>query len=140
VFWSHYADSPNTPLYPFGFGLSYTTFTYDRLRVSAPAIDGNGQVQVTVTLTNGGGRAGVETVQLYIRDVVASATRPVKELKGFQRVALEPGESRDVTFTLGAADLAFYSANRRWEAEPGEFRVFVGGNSRDVLEGSFLLR
>jgi beta-glucosidase len=140
VFWSHYTDAPNSPLFPFGFGLSYTTFRYDNLRVSPSALDANGQVQVTVALANTGRRPGVEIVQLYIRDVVASATRPVKELKGFQRVELAAGQSRDVTFTLRPADLAFYTANRRWEAEAGEFKVFVGGSSRDVLEASFALR
>ncbi|HXE80400.1 MAG TPA: beta-glucosidase BglX [Vicinamibacterales bacterium] len=140
VFWSQYTDSPNSPLYPFGFGLSYTTFTYDRLRLSANELARDGRLDVTVTLTNSGRRAGVEVVQLYIRDLVASTTRPVKELKGFQRVELKPGESRDVTFTLTPADLAFFTANRRWEAEPGEFKVFVGGNSRDVLEASFVLK
>jgi beta-glucosidase len=140
VFWSHYTDAPNTPLFPFGFGLSYTTFTYERLRLDRTEMDRNGQLQVTVTVTNSGKRAGVEVVQLYTRDLVGSVTRPVKELKGFQRVELQPGESRDVTFTLRAADLAFYTASGRWEAEPGEFKVFVGTNSRDVTEAGFLLR
>ncbi len=140
VFWSHYTDAPNTPLFPFGFGLSYTTFTYDRLRLDRTEMDRNGQLQVTVTVTNSGKRAGAEIVQLYTRDLVGSVTRPVKELKGFQRVELQPGESRDVTFTLRAADLAFHTANGRWEAEPGEFRVFVGTNSRDVAEAGFALR
>jgi len=140
VYWSHYTDAPNTPLYPFGYGLSYTTFAYDQLRLSATELDRSGELQVTVSLTNTGERRGVEVAQLYIRDVVASATRPVKELKGFERVELQAGESRDVTFTLRPADLAFYSANERWEAEAGEFRVSVGGNSRDLLEASFVLR
>ena len=140
VFWSHYTDAPNTPLFPFGFGLSYTTFTYDRLRLDRTEMDRNGQVQVTVTVTNSGKRAGTEVVQLYTRDLVGSVTRPVRELKGFQRVELQPGESRDVTFTLRAADLAFHTADGRWEAEPGEFKVFVGPNSRDVTEAGFALR
>ena len=140
VFWSHYTDSPNTPLYPFGFGLSYTTFKYDNLRVDRREIDRNGQVQVTVSLTNAGNRPGIETVQLYVRDLVGSLTRPVKELKGFQRVEIAPGESREVRFTVTPADLAFHTANNRWEAEPGEFKVFVGGNSQDVLEAGFTLR
>jgi beta-glucosidase len=140
VFWSHYTDAPNTPLYPFGFGLSYTTFTYANLRVNRNEIDRTGQLRVTVTLTNSGTRTGAEIVQLYVRDLVGSVTRPVKELKGFQRVELPPGESRDVTFTLSAGDLAFYTAAGRWEAEPGEFKVFVGSNSRDVSEAGFTLR
>jgi beta-glucosidase len=140
VFWSHYTDAPNTPLYPFGFGLSYTSFKYDKLRLDRTEVDRSGQVQVTASVTNTGKRAGVETVQLYVRDVVGSLTRPVKELKGFQRVELAPGEARDVSFTLTTADLAFHTANNRWEAEPGEFKVFVGGNSRDVLESGFTLK
>ena len=140
VFWSHYTDAPNTPLYPFGFGLSYTTFAYEKLRLDRTDMDGNGQLQATVTVTNSGERAGVEIVQLYVRDLVGSVTRPVKELKGFQRIELQPGQSRDVTFTLNAADLAFYTASGRWEVEPGEFRVFVGTNSRDVSEATFTLR
>ena len=140
VFWSHYTDAPNTPLYPFGFGLSYTTFAYDKLRLDRTEMDRNGQLQATVTVRNSGERAGVEIVQLYVRDLVGSVTRPVKELKAFQRIELQPGQSRDVTFTLNAADLAFYTASGRWEAEPGEFRVFVGTNSRDVSEATFTLR
>jgi beta-glucosidase len=140
VFWSHYTDAPNTPLYPFGFGLSYTTFAYDKLRLDRTEMDRNGQLQATVTVTNSGERAGVEVVQLYVRDLVGSVTRPVRELKAFQRIELQPGQSRDVTFTLNAADLAFYTASGRWEAEPGEFRVFVGTNSRDVSEATFTLQ
>jgi beta-glucosidase len=97
-------------------------------------------MQVTVTVTNTGGRPGTEIVQLYVRDLVGSVTRPVKELKGFERVELRAGQSRDVTFTIKAADLAFYTAKGRWEAEPGAFKVFVGGNSRDTKEAAFTLR
>jgi len=140
VFWSHYTDSPNEPLYPFGFGLSYTTFAYGKPRVSDAAMDRNGSLQVTVNVSNTGPRAGAEVVQLYVRDLVGSVTRPVKELKGFERVELKAGESRDVVFTLKAADLAFYTARGRWETEPGGFKVFVGGNSRDTAEAAFSLR
>ena len=139
VTWSHYTDVPNDPLYPFGFGLSYTTFAYADPTLSATEIGRDGQLQVTVTVTNSGKRAGTEIAQLYVRDIVGSVTRPVKELKGFQQVELAPGESRDVTFTIRPADLAFYTARGRWEAEPGSFKVFVGGNSRDVKEASFTL-
>ena len=97
-------------------------------------------LQVPVTLTNSGSRAGTEIVQLYVRDLVGSVTRPVKELKGFERVELAPGQSREVTFTIRSADLAFYTAQGRWEAEPGAFKVFVGSNSRDVKEASFTLK
>jgi beta-glucosidase len=91
-------------------------------------------------VTNSGRRAGADIAQLYVRDLVGSVTRPVKELKGFQRVELAPGESRDVTFTVRPADLAFYTAQGRWEAEPGAFTLLVGGNSRDVKQASFTLR
>jgi beta-glucosidase len=140
VTWSHYTDVSNDPLYPFGFGLSYTSFTYSGPKLSAAEIAANGRLQVTVTVTNSGQRAGTEIVQLYVRDLVGSVTRPVKELKGFERVELAPGQARDVTFTIKPADLAFYTALGRWEAEPGAFKVFVGGNSRDVKEASFTLR
>ena len=100
VTWSHYTDVSNDPLFPFGFGLSYTTFTYSEPKVSAAEIGATGEVRVTTTVTNAGKRAGVEVAQLYVRDMVGSVTRPVKELKGFQKVELAPGQSREVTFTL----------------------------------------
>ncbi|HXK12283.1 MAG TPA: beta-glucosidase BglX [Vicinamibacteria bacterium] len=140
VTWSSYNDMPNDPLYPFGYGLSYTTFSYSEPKVSALEIGRDGSLRVSATVTNTGKRAGTEVVQLYVRDLVGSLTRPVKELKGFQKVALAPGESREVAFTLAAKDLAFYTASGRWEAEPGAFKVFVGGNSRDVREAGFSLR
>jgi beta-glucosidase len=140
VFWAHYTDMTNAPLYPFGFGLSYTTFAYSNVKASAPAFDRTGQIQISATLTNTGTRAGTEVVQLYVRDLVGSVTRPVKELKGFERVALAPGASQDVVFTLRAADLAFYTARGRWEAEPGDFKAMLGGNSRDLAEVAFALR
>jgi beta-glucosidase len=140
VTWSHYTDLPNDPLFPFGFGLSYTTFTFSEPKVSAAEIGMDGELRVSTTVTNTGPRTGVEVAQLYVRDMVGSRTRPVKELKGFQKVELAPGQSREVTFTLTPADLAFYTAAGKWEAEPGVFKVFVGGNSRDVKEGSFRLK
>jgi beta-glucosidase len=140
VFWSHYTDAPNEPLFPFGFGLSYTTFTYSAPRVDRPEMAKDGEIHVSVGVTNSGRRAGVEVVQMYVRDLVGSRTRPVRELKGFQRVALEPGQSRDVTFTLRPADLAFFTAGGRWEAEPGAFKVFVGGSSRATASVDFTLR
>jgi beta-glucosidase len=140
VFWSHYTDSPNTPLYPFGFGLSYTTFTYSDVHVSPRELPRDGRVRISVRVTNTGSRAGSEVVQLYARDVVGSTTRPVKELKAFQKVHLAPGQWHELTFGLRAADFAFYTADRKWEVEPGEFRIFVGGNSRDVKEGGFTVR
>jgi beta-glucosidase len=140
VTWSAYTDSPNDPLYPFGYGLSYTEFTYSEPKLSASEVGLGGSVQVSVTITNAGKRAGVEVAQLYVRDMVGSVTRPVRELKGFQKVDLQPGQSREVTFTLKTSDLAFYTAAGKWEAEPGAFKVFVGGNSRDVKEAGFNLK
>lgn len=140
VVWSHYNDVPNTPLYPFGYGLSYTTFSYSALTLSKKEITAADQMQVSVTMSNTGQTTGIETVQLYIRDMVGSATRPVKELKGFQRIELRPGESKTVTFTISVKDLAFYTAAGKWEAEPGAFKVFVGGDSVKVMEADFLLR
>ncbi|HET7291657.1 MAG TPA: beta-glucosidase BglX [Vicinamibacteria bacterium] len=140
VTWSSYNDISNDPLYPFGFGLAYTTFAYGDTRVSAPEMARDGSLQVSATVTNTGSRAGAELAQLYVRDLVGSVTRPVKELKGFQRVLLAPGESREVAFTVKAADLAFHTASGRWEAEPGAFKVCVGGNARDVKEAVFTLR
>jgi beta-glucosidase len=131
---------PNDPLYPFGFGLSYTTFTYSEPKLSAAEIGRDGSLQVSVTVTNSGERAGVEVAQLYVRDMVGSVTRPIKELKGFQKVELRPGESREVAFTLKASDLAFYTAAGKWDVEPGAFKVYVGGNSRDVKETGFRLK
>jgi beta-glucosidase len=140
VFWSHYTDAPNTPLYPFGFGLSYTSFTYSAPRLDRTQIGRDDLLHISVTVTNTGPRAGVEIVQLYVRDLVGSLTRPVKELKRFERIELQPEESKEVTFTLTANDLAFYNAQGRWEAEPGSFRVFVGTSSSDVREADFVLR
>ena len=140
VFWSHYTDTPNTPLYPFGFGLSYTTFTLSSPHLSAKAIGPRDTLQVTATVTNSGARSGAEVVQLYIRDVVGSETRPVKELKGFRKVELQPGESREVTFSLTSADLAYFTPRGVWEAEPGEFEVFLGDSSEADQAVAFTLR
>ncbi len=139
VFWSHYTDSPKTPLFPFGFGLSYTNFAYGNLALSADTISMNESLHVSVKVTNTGKRAGEEVVQLYIRDLVGSVTRPVKELKGFKKIHLEPGASETVTFELSAKDLAFYTRAGKWQAEPGDFKVFVGTSSVEVQEASFRL-
>jgi beta-glucosidase len=141
LFRSSYTDMPNEPLFPFGFGLSYTTFAYSEPKLSVSEIGASDALQVGVTVTNTGKRAGTEVVQLYVRDLVGSVTRPVRELKGFQKVELQPGQSREVTFTLEPArDLAFFTAASRWEAEPGGFEVCVGGNSVDVKKAAFTLR
>jgi beta-glucosidase len=134
---SKYIDLPWTPLYPFGYGLSYTTFKISNLQLSAPRINPNGTVTVSVEVENTGRRTGNEVVQLYIRDPVATMSRPVKELKGFQRVSLRRGEKRRVEFTLGQEHLGFWNREMRYVVEPGEFRVMVGSNSADVIEAKF---
>lgn len=137
VFWSHYMDIGNEPLYPFGHGLSYTKFQYSNFRLSANNFAGENSILATVTLTNTGTFEGTEVVQFYLRDLVGSRTRPVKELKGFELVRLKPGASREVSLQLDKSLLQFYSANNIWEAEPGDFRIFVGGSSKTVLEAGF---
>jgi beta-glucosidase len=134
---SKYIDEPWTPLFPFGFGLSYTTFKISNLQLSAPRINASGKLTVSAEVENTGRRAGDEVVQLYIRDPVASMTRPVKELKGFQRVSLQPGEKRRVEFVLGPEHLGFWNREMRYVVEPGEFRVMVGSNSAEVIEARF---
>ncbi|MGI9035009.1 MAG: glycoside hydrolase family 3 N-terminal domain-containing protein [Pyrinomonadaceae bacterium] len=128
---SIYIDSPNTPLYPFGYGLSYTTFKLSNLRLSSGKITKTGEIKISVDLENTGKRAGAEVVQLYIRDFVASVSRPVKELKGFQRLTLGAGEKRRVEFTLKARDLGFYNNQNQYVIEDGEFGVTVGTSSDD---------
>jgi beta-glucosidase len=134
---SKYLDSPVTPVFPFGYGLSYTTFRLTNLSLSAQSIKPDGHLTVSADLENGGARAGDEVVQLYIRDVVATVTRPLKELKGFQKISLKPGEKRRVQFTLASEQLGFYDREMRFTVEPGEFRVFVGQNSAEGLQASF---
>ena len=134
---SKYFDAPWTPLYPFGYGLSYTTFKIGKPQLGAPRISANGKLTVNVEVENTGRRAGDEVVQLYIRDVVATMTRPVKELKGFQRVSLQPGEKRRVEFVLGPEQLGFWNREMRYVVEPGEFQVMVGANSVDVETATF---
>jgi len=134
---SKYFDAPWTPLYPFGYGLSYTTFKISKPQLSAPRISANGKLTVSVEVENTGRRAGDEVVQLYIRDVVATMTRPVKELKGFLRVSLQPGEKRRVEFVLGPEQLGFWNREMCYVVEPGEFQVMVGANSVDVNAATF---
>lgn len=134
---SKYIDVPWTPLYPFGHGLSYTTFEYGKLTLKQPTIAPDGIQEVSVTVTNTGERAGAEVVQLYVRDDVASVTRPVRALRGFQRVELAPGESKTVSFTLGFEDLALYDVAMKRVVEPGSFTVFAGGSSAATLQARF---
>ncbi len=129
---SNYLDVRNDPLYPFGYGLTYTTFEYGEPRLSAKTMNADGSLTLTVNVRNTGSREGVETVQLYIRDLVASVSRPVKELKGFERITLKAGESRDVTFTVTPDMLKFYNSELKYVLEPGDFELMVGPNSRDV--------
>ncbi|RMZ50080.1 beta-glucosidase BglX [Flavobacteriaceae bacterium PRS1] len=137
VFWSHFSDEENTPLYPFGYGLSYTTFKYDHLKLSTDSFRGNEKIEVTFDLYNTGKYEGKEVVQLYIRDLYGSITRPVKELKGFEMVSLKPGETKQVMFTINKEMLKFYTANEKWETETGDFKVFIGGSSYTKLEADF---
>ncbi|MDD6978185.1 MAG: beta-glucosidase BglX [Prevotellaceae bacterium] len=137
---SNYIDVRNDPLYPFGYGMSYTTFEYGKPRLNATTMKADGSITLTVNVRNSGNRDGDEVVQLYIHDMVATIARPVKELKGFERISLKAGESRDVTFTINADMLKFYNSNLQYVAEPGDFEAMVGGNSRDVQKIRFTLQ
>jgi len=138
-FKTNYLDSPNSPLFPFGYGLSCTTFEYSDVSLSTAAISTDETLEAKVTVTNTGDYDGEEVVQLYIRDVITSITRPVKELKGFQKVFLKAGESKEVSFTLSEEDLKFYNYDLNFVAEPGEFIVFIGTSSDEVKEARFFL-
>jgi len=138
-FRSNYLDVRNEPLYPFGYGLSYTTFEYGNLKLSSNQLNTNGSIEVSVDVTNSGNYDGKEVVQLYIRDLVGSVTRPVKELKGFQKLEIKKGETKTVTFKLTVEDLKFYNYNLEFVAEPGEFEVFVGTDSSTGLNAKFEL-
>jgi len=139
VFWSHYIDSENTPLYPFGHGLSYTTFEYSNLRLNGATFSTENDITVSVDVKNSGNRDGKEVVQLYIRDVVGSVTRPVKELKGFELVDIKSGDTKTITFTLNKTTLGFYNNQGEYIVEPGDFKVFVGGSSYTSLDAEFQL-
>lgn len=134
---SYYMDLENTPLYPFGFGLSYTTFEYSNLTLDKKEIKKNESLKISVDVKNTGSREGKEVVQLYIRDLVGSVTRPVKELKDFTKISLKPGETKHVEFTITPDKLKFYDINMNYVVEPGDFKVFVGTNSIDVKEADF---
>lgn len=138
-FTSHFIDIPNEPLYPFGHGLSYTTFSYSEIRLDSDALTPGGFITATVTVQNTGDLPGEEVVQMYIRDLVGSVTRPVKELKGFQKIALNPGEKKQVAFRIMEKDLAFYTKDMTYKAEPGEFRIYIGTSSEELKESGFTL-
>ena len=136
---SGYLDAPTTPAYPFGFGLSYTSFSYSDLKLAKSQYKIGETVEATLTLTNTGSRVGEEVVQCYTRDLAADIARPVKELKAFQKIKLNPGESRVVTFRLSEKALSYWNHELKWKADPGKFQVFVGGNSKEVKEAVFEL-
>jgi beta-glucosidase len=136
---SKYLDVPNTPLYPFGFGLSYTNFTYSEIRLNKTTLSATSPVTATITVTNNGNYDGEEVVQLYLRDLVGSVTRPVLELKNFQKLMLKKGESKEVSFQITTGDCKFFNSELKWVAEPGDFQVFIGPNSRDTKQAAFKL-
>lgn len=137
VFWSHYIDEKNTPQFAFGFGLSYSKFEYSNLKLSSDTFAKSGKITVSVQVKNTSKVAGKEVVQLYIRDIIGSITRPVKELKGFEMVELQAGEMKEVRFEIDQKTITYYTANNVWEAESGDFNVFVGGSSDKTLEANF---
>ncbi len=134
---SKYLDVANTPLYPFGYGLTYTTFKYGDIVLSDSILKPGGTITATLDITNTGKRKGMETVQMYIRDMVGSITRPVMELKGFKKLNWEAGETKKVSFKISVNDLKFYNADLKYVYEPGDFKVFIGGSSADVKEAGF---
>jgi len=136
VFWSHYGDESNEPLYPFGYGLSYTDFEYSDLTVT-PSAQG---ASVSIMVKNTGDRVGKEVAQLYLQDPFASVTRPVRELKGYELVTLEPGEGKTINFNLTGKELGFYDNKGNWQVEPGQYNIFVGGNSDATLMKSFEMK
>ena len=139
IFWSHYNDEVNTPLYPFGYGLSYTSFEYSNIKIDNKNLTPDETLNVSVDLKNSGNYSGKEVVQLYIKDRFASVTRPVRELKGFEMVSLNPGETKTINFEISESLLKFYTANETWESESGFFDIFIGTNSNANLKESFEL-
>ncbi|NJM16460.1 MAG: hypothetical protein HC896_14735 [Bacteroidales bacterium] len=137
--YTKHMDLPDSLLIPFGHGLSYTTFKYGQATISSPTLKKGETITVSVDITNIGKSAGTETAQLYIRDMVASVTRPVKELKGFVQLEIQPGETKSASFSLTEEDVRFYNQQLHHVSEPGDFKVFVGSSSDDVLELSFAL-
>lgn len=134
---SFYLDSGKDPLYPFGYGLSYSTFEYSNLKLSSSSMPMGGTLKASVTITNTSNVEGTEVVQLYIRDLVGSIARPVKELKGFRKIQLKAGESKTVEFSISTEDLAFWGRDLTFNAEPGDFNLWIGGDSNATLMTSF---
>jgi beta-glucosidase len=138
TFWANrgYADMPGTPLYPFGYGLSYTNYEFSNLRIEPAEIHAGGDARVTVDVKNTGERAGAETVQLYVHEKYAPVALPVKQLRGFERVALNPGETKTLTLKLTPEDLQLLDIDMHWRVVPGEFEIMVGKSSADIpLQG-----
>ena len=138
-FKSNFIDVSNDPVYPFGYGLSYSSFIYSDIKLSNTVLNASKNITATIQVTNTSKTDGKEVVQLYTRDLVGSITRPVKELKGFNKIELKAGETKTVTFTISVNDLKFYNSDLKFVAEPGDFKIFIGGNSRDVKEAAFKL-
>ncbi|SEA61049.1 glycoside hydrolase family 3 N-terminal domain-containing protein [Paenibacillus sp. 276b] len=138
-FFSRYIDGSNEPTYPFGYGLSFTTFEYSEIHLSQTKMNSSQTIVASLTVTNSGTVMGEETVQLYIQDVYGNVVRPVKELKGFKKVLLNAGEAQEIHFNIREADLAYWNAEKKYAAEPGEFKVYIGSNSRDVKQAGFEL-
>ena len=134
----NYIDESNEPLYPFGYGLSYTNFVYGKLRLSSNILFKSGELTASVTVTNTGDYDGYETVQLYLRDIYADISRPIKELKNYRRIFLQKGESQEITFTITENDLKYYNSELQYVYDPGEFEIMVGTNSRDVQQERFI--
>jgi beta-glucosidase len=139
-FRSNYLDVANSPLLPFGYGLSYTTFTYSDIKLSSSSLSAGQTIRASVTVSNTGNYDGEEVVQMYIFDPVASVTQPVKKLKGFQKISLRKGESREVTFPITVEELKFFNTDLKWISEPGDFKVYIGTSSENVKEASFTLK
>lgn len=137
VTYSHFTDEGKDALFPFGYGLSYTQFSYSEITLNNASFKEDGFIEASVKISNVGDKEGEEVVQLYIKDLVGSITRPIKELKGFKKIHLKPGETKSVSFKIDEELISFFTINKKWEAEPGKFQLFIGGNSIDLKEASF---
>ena len=137
---SRYMYTPNEPLFPFGYGLSYTEFEYSDLQVLTPEVELGGVVKVSVKVTNKGEYDGDDVAQLYVHDLVAETSRPMRELKGFERFSLKAGESKVLTFEVPTSDLAYCHSDMSWKADKGDFKVWVGADSNATLEGRFTIK